>query len=60
MTTRKPGVEEDHAPFKDDEGETAATSLTHKARPVEGGIDFRAMRTRLAARFPKTLAKLAE
>jgi len=31
-----------------------------QARPIEGDVDFTAMRKRIAAMFPKTLAKLAE
>ena len=29
-------------------------------KPLQGDVDFAAMRKRIAAKFPKTLAKLAE
>jgi hypothetical protein len=37
-----------------------ATTAKHPVRPAKGRIDVAAAHARVAARFPKTLAKLAE
>lgn len=60
MTTRKPGVEEEPAPFEKDGAEPAIGTIPRTAQPKSGPIDLKAMHEEIARDFPKTLARLAE
>jgi hypothetical protein len=57
MTTRKPGLEEDAAPFERTEAETPAQL---DIRPVPEPAPVEDVADRIIKRFPRTLAKLAE
>jgi hypothetical protein len=52
------GMEEDKAPFERADAPQAAPPL--EVLPIKGDIDVRAMAKDIMARFPRTMAKLAE
>jgi hypothetical protein len=63
MTSRKPGLEEEAAPFETgskDASERAVSKAPRLARPTSGPVDIRALHEEISADFPKTLARLAE
>ncbi len=59
MSSDKPGMEENPPP-QFEEAATGADAKPLEAKAVQGPIDFATMTEEIIARFPKTLARLAE
>jgi hypothetical protein len=58
VATRRPGLEEDHAPFGENEANPPAPPLA--IRPAGEPEDVEHIAARIIERFPRILAKLAE